>query len=380
MLIVKKFGGSSLAEISDIRRSALIVKDSYEKGEDIVVVVSAMGKSTDRLITLAKSVSNTPQAEATDLLLSTGEMVSASLFTMMLCELGLPAIALTAFSAGIKTDNKAQNATILDIDTSNIRKALNDRKVVVVAGFQGHFENTLTTIGRGGSDTTATALAYYLKADRCIIYTDVEGVFSADPNLFPCAIHIPEISYKNMLLLSRFGAKVMHWEAVKFASIGRFETQIVSSFTNQKHTTLTHNCPVNSVLAVASMKAYQQTIEVKKPINLWDIPLNTVENALCSIDSRASGNVLNIYTEQPLPEYITQNIISLCGGEAEDFKQREVTAISVIGDELPRNNRLVSDILEKIHNYNISRLFTYSGCCRFFTEQNISEIITELCM
>lgn len=230
-LIVQKFGGSSVADIDKIKRVAGIVVKGKEMEGQVVVTVSAMGKTTDGLVKLAKEVTPHPNGREFDMLLSTGEMVSASLLAMTLQSMGHKAIALTGPQAGIVTEDLYNQARITDIKTDYIQKLLADDFIVVVTGFQGcNSRNEFVTLGRGGSDTTAVALAGALKASRCDIYTDVPGVFSTDPRVVPNAIRLDEIAYIEMMELARLGAKVLHPRSVETAKRFGVPVRVCSTF------------------------------------------------------------------------------------------------------------------------------------------------------
>lgn len=222
VIVVQKYGGSSVANTDKILSVAKRVKKAAENAK-VVVVVSAMGDTTDDLLTMAKALCKYPNGREMDKLLATGEQASSALLTMALHELGQPAISLTGGQAGIITENKPGNARIQSVDPQHIKEELNGGNVVVIAGFQGITDNVtwadITTLGRGGSDTTAVALAAALSADKCEIYTDVDGVFTADPRLVPAARKLSSISYEEMLEMADLGASVMHSRAVELAEI-----------------------------------------------------------------------------------------------------------------------------------------------------------------
>ncbi|MEW6447086.1 MAG: aspartate kinase [Bacillota bacterium] len=237
MVIVQKFGGSSVADASRIKRVAARVWQTRREGNDVVVVVSAMGDTTDDLIALARQVTGDPDKREMDQLLSTGEQVSIALLTMALQSMGAEAISLTGQQAGIATDGVYGKAAITSIDTRRLRDELDAGKIVVVAGFQGLAPNgDVATLGRGGSDTTAVALAAALGADRCEIFTDVEGVYTADPRLVPGARKLPVISYDEMLELASLGAVVLHPRSVELAKLYGIPLVVRSSFNNQPGT------------------------------------------------------------------------------------------------------------------------------------------------
>jgi aspartate kinase len=229
-LIVRKYGGSSLDTISKIKNIAEKTKKSINEGKKIVLVVSAMGKSTDELLNKAKMLSNNPNIRELDLLMSSGEIVSSSLMSIALQELGLNSISLTGFQAGIDTNSTFGEAQIVSIDNKRINNEINKGRVVVIAGFQGYNKNfEITTLGRGGSDTTAVALAASLKADICEVYTDVKGIFTADPRIVKNAKKIDYLSYEDMLELANYGAK-MHPRSIELGLHYDMPIIIKSSF------------------------------------------------------------------------------------------------------------------------------------------------------
>jgi len=236
-LIVQKYGGTSVADAERIKNVARRIAKFKDRGDQLVVVVSAMGDATDDLIKLAKQMSSKPDNRELDLLLSTGEIVSATLLTMALQEMGYPAISLTGAQAGIRTDSDFSRARILEIELDRLRKELDQGKTVIVAGFQGITnDEEITTLGRGGSDTTAVALAAVLGAKVCERYTDTEGIFSADPRIVPDARRLDEISYDEMLELATYGTKVMHPRAIELGELYNIPILVASSFTDSPGT------------------------------------------------------------------------------------------------------------------------------------------------
>jgi aspartate kinase len=232
-LIVQKYGGSSLATAERIKAVACRIAAAREGGNDVVVVASAMGDTTDELIALAHQVTKRPPERELDLLLHTGEVVSCALLAMALRDLGHEAVALTGFQAGIKTERRFGRARIMAVNPHRIVQELSAGRIPIVAGFQGFTDELdITTLGRGGSDTTAVALAASLGAERCEIYTDVEGVYTADPRVVPEARKLRDISYEEMLELAFQGARVMHTRAVEIGSIYKIPILVASSFTD----------------------------------------------------------------------------------------------------------------------------------------------------
>lgn len=228
---VQKYGGSSVASADHLKRVAGLVADRAKAGEEMVIVVSAMGDTTDELVDLAAQITRRPRAREMDMLLSTGEVVSSALLAMALHELGVDAVSLTGPQAGIRTDTAHARARIASIRAERLEGELHEGRVVIVAGFQGISEDgDLTTLGRGGSDTTAVALAAALDADTCEIYTDVPGIFTADPRVEPAARPLRDIGYDEMLELATTGARVMHARAVELGAIYGVEILVKSSF------------------------------------------------------------------------------------------------------------------------------------------------------
>lgn len=239
-LIVQKFGGSSVGTLDRIQHVASKVINTKQNGHDVVVVVSAMQGETDRLIQLAQKLTNEPHPREYDVLLSTGEQVCMALLSMALNAKNLPARSFTGHQIGIMTDKSHTKARILDIKTETIQKSLAAGYVVIVAGFQGMTEEgDITTLGRGGSDTTAVALAAALKADECQIYTDVEGVYTTDPHMLPNARLLPQISFEEMLEMSSMGAKVLQMRSVEMASKHNLPIRVLSTFSNNPGTLVT---------------------------------------------------------------------------------------------------------------------------------------------
>ncbi|MBO20673.1 MAG: aspartate kinase [SAR202 cluster bacterium] len=241
-LVVHKYGGSSVADAEKIKNVASRISAVQKSGTGVVAVVSAMGDSTDELIDLAHSVSGQPHPREMDLLLSTGELVSCTLLTMALSDLGHEAVSLTGSQAGIHTDTSHGRARIDRVDTARMQKELAEGRIVVVAGFQGITEGEdITTLGRGGSDTTAVALAAALEAGRCEIYTDVDGIYTADPRVVPEARKLDEIGYEEMLELANYGAK-MHPRSIELGAVYQVPIYVASSF-NDTPGTLIHGNP-----------------------------------------------------------------------------------------------------------------------------------------
>ena len=231
MLIIQKFGGSSVKDAERIRNAAQIIAETFQAGHDVVVVLSAQGDTTDELLNKAAELNPRPSARELDMLLTTGEQQSVALMAMCLEGMAQPVASLTGWQAGIRTDAAHGSAQILQIEPDRILRELDRRRIVLVTGFQGVSETgDYTTLGRGGSDTTAVALAAALHADRCQIYTDVEGVYTADPRKVKTAEKLDEISYDDMLKLISAGAQVLMDRSVELAKRHGVELEVLSSF------------------------------------------------------------------------------------------------------------------------------------------------------
>ena len=236
-LIVQKYGGSSVADAEKIKNVARRIAETKDNGNQVVVVVSAMGNTTDELINLAKQVTGRPSERELDALVSTGEVVSSTLLAMALEAMGYGAISLSGAQAGIRTDAAHRRARILKIESKRVIQELEKGNIVIVAGFQGATkEMDVTTLGRGASDTSAVALAASLGAEVCQIYTDVEGVYTADPRIVPEAERLSEIGYEEMLELASYGARVMHPRAVELGELYNIPILVASSFTGRPGT------------------------------------------------------------------------------------------------------------------------------------------------
>ncbi len=236
-IIVQKYGGSSVAGIEKLKIIAQLISNLKIKGHDIVVVVSAMGKTTNQLIDMANSLSSNPDKRELDMLLSTGERTTMALLCIALNELGIKAVSLTGSQSGIITNDRHNDATVIEVRPFRVQDELAKGQVVVIGGFQGvSYKRDITTLGRGGSDTTAVAMAAALNAERCEIYSDVDGVYTTDPNLIKKAKHIPEISYAQIQEMAEAGAKVLNAEAIQFAKKAKIALYARSTFEPGKET------------------------------------------------------------------------------------------------------------------------------------------------
>ena len=236
-LIVKKFGGTSVGNLDKIANVANRLVKTYNQGHDVVVILSAMAGVTDQLIGLAKEITDTPKKRELDVLMATGEQTTAALLAITLQSMGYKAQSLLGHQAEVRTDCSYGNARIMDIGASRIKDLLKDRHIVVIAGFQGcDLNGNITTLGRGGSDTSAVAIAAALKADSCEIYTDVDGIYTADPNICPKARKLEKITFDEMLEMASLGAKVLQIRSVEFAKKYNVPVHVRSTFTDEEGT------------------------------------------------------------------------------------------------------------------------------------------------
>jgi len=248
-LVVQKFGGSSVKDAECLRRVAGIITNTYKAGNQVIVVVSAQGDTTDDLIEKAKEISSNPSKREMDMLLTTGEQISASLLAMTIAEMGYPAISLTGWQAGMTTNSSYSNSRIKKINPERINAELDKKNIVVVTGFQGiNKYDDMTTLGRGGSDTSAVALAAACHADLCEIYTDVDGVYTTDPRIAPNAKKLDEISYDEMLELASLGANVLHNRSVELAKKYNVNLCVRSSITGAEGTIVKEVTTVESMM------------------------------------------------------------------------------------------------------------------------------------
>jgi aspartate kinase len=259
-LIVQKFGGSSVADAESVKRVAKRIVETKRAGNEVVVVVSAMGDTTDELLDLAEQVSPEPPSRELDMLLTAGERISMAVLAMAIADLGEDGRSYTGSQAGLITDSAHGAARIIDVTPGRIQEALAEGAIPIVAGFQGVAQDTkdVTTLGRGGSDTTAVALAAALKASVCEIYTDVDGVFSADPRVVPAARQVPFITYEEMLELAAVGAKVLHLRCVEYARRFDLPIHVRSSFSHREGTLVMSPAAIEA--AIAEGKAMEQPI------------------------------------------------------------------------------------------------------------------------
>lgn len=302
--IVLKFGGSSVADNEKLKIVASKIIDLYKENKKIVVVVSAQGKTTDQLIQEAHELSKYPENREMDVLLSTGEQITIAKLSILLNEMGYKSISLTGWQAGIYTNNTNQNAIIQNIDVERINKELEKGKIVIIAGFQGYNENLdITTLGRGGSDTTAVAIAAALNAEKCYIYSDVDGVYSADPKIIEQSKKIPELSYKEMIELSSEGAKVLHGRCVEISEKYKIPIITKSTFNKKAGTVITDIIEENAIKSIVKKEISRISIVGTGIIRNFDFIKKVID-------------ILNKNKAEVLEIQITESKISI------DFKNK----------------------------------------------------------
>jgi len=362
--IVQKYGGSSVADIDKIKLIAKKIALAKEEGYNIAVVVSAIGKTTNQLIDMAKSISPNPPKREIDMLLSTGERTTMALLCIALIELGIDAVSLTGSQAGIVTNDVHNDARVIEVRPFRVQDEMEKGKVVVVGGFQGvSYRRDITTLGRGGSDTTAVALAAALNAERCEIYSDVPGVYSADPALISKAEHLPEISYQQMQEMSLAGAKVMNAAAVQFAKEANIAIYARSTFETGKETIVRRLSPgtpkgvkavvseseiVRIRISCADSKSVFENILIffgKNQIALKELNYYSGPGDIRSISFIVSWS--NIYGWEKIKEQLTSDH----GNEIAI--EENLSALSLIGEGLTSDVEILKETLAYLENNGI---------------------------
>ncbi len=330
-IIVQKFGGTSVADTEKIKNVAKIVIKEKNNGNNVVVVVSAMGHTTDHLVKMAKELSKTPSEREMDMLLSTGEGISIALLTMAIQAQGYDAVSFNATQAGIYTENVHTKARILKINTEKLQHNLNEGKIIVVAGFQGVTEDgEITTLGRGGSDTSAVALAAALNAERCDIYTDVEGVYTTDPRVVPKASKLKEISYEEMLELAHAGAGVLHPRSVETAKLNNVALRVRSSFKTDDMGTL--------ILGVDKM-------EIDKPVTGVAADLTQARIVVCDVPD-VPGQAAKIFSKLAQENISVDMIIQ---SYARKVSNTNDIAFTIDSADIDKTEETLNKLKETLH-------------------------------
>jgi aspartate kinase len=366
---VIKFGGTSVADASKIKNVAKIINQKTKDKISVIVVVSAMGKSTNKLIDLAKEMSNDPNHREMDVLLSTGEIVTSTLLSMHLNYTGTPAISLTGIQAGIRTDSVYGRAKIAEINGSRIREELKTKKVVIIAGFQGFSDQQdVTTLGRGGSDITAVALAVALKASICEIYTDVSGVYTADPRICEKAVPLKQIGYEEMLELATTGARVISARAVEVAAINKISIIVKNTFDNtQPGTIIQSESNMENVNKVRGI-AHQQQIgkitikgvpdspgiasSVFKPLAEANIPVDTI------VQNSSSENLTDLTFTVSIDDLeaakkVSKSIVKNIGAKEIDSTD-DVGSVSIVGTGMTSSPGYAATMFEALYDEKVN--------------------------
>ena len=367
MLIVKKFGGSSVANKERIFNVARRCIEDYKKGHDIVVVLSAMGDTTDELLALAKSINPDASKREMDMLLTTGEQVSVSLMAMAMQALGVPAISLNGFQVKMNCTSRYGNARFKRIDTERIENELEAKKIVIVTGFQGvNKYDDYATLGRGGSDTTAVALAAALHADKCEIYTDVDGVFTADPRVVPDARKIEEITYDEMLELATSGAKVLHSRCVELAKKYGVQMMVRSSLNESEGTTVKEVVKMEKML-ITGVAADKNTARISvigvedKPGTAFKVFHRLAKNGinidiiLQSVGRDGTKDISFTVSQDDLKDGIRvleENKDAL--GIQEITYNENVAKVAIVGAGMMSNPGVASQMFEALFNYGVN--------------------------
>lgn len=367
MLIVKKFGGSSVANKDRIFNVARRCIEDYKKGHDIVVVLSAMGDTTDELLELAKSINPDASKREMDMLLTTGEQVSVSLMAMAMQSLGVPAVSLNAYQAKMNCTSRYSNARFKRINTERIENELEAKKIVIVTGFQGvNKHEDYVTLGRGGSDTTAVALAAVLHADKCEIYTDVDGVFTADPRVVPDARKIEEITYDEMLELATSGAKVLHSRSVELAKKYGVQMVVRSSLNESEGTTVKEVVKMEKML-ITGVAADKNTARISvigvedKPGTAFKVFHRLAKNGinidiiLQSVGRDGTKDISFTVSQDDLKDGIRvleENKEAL--GIQEITYNENVAKVAIVGAGMMSNPGVASQMFEALFNYGVN--------------------------
>jgi len=364
-LIVQKYGGTSVSDIEKLKKIAEMIAAVKNAGKDVVAVVSAMGKTTNSLIEMAKEISPNPSRREMDMLLSTGERTTMALLCIALNELGVEAISLTGSQAGIITNDRHNDARVIEVRPVRVQDELEKGKVVVIGGFQGvSYKRDITTLGRGGSDTSAVALAAALSAERCEIYSDVDGVYTSDPNIVEDAKHLPEISYQQIQEMAEAGAKVLNAQAVQFVKDAKIALYARSTFKRGKETVVRELAPADKpqVIAVVYESDITRVIYKNKNMNKSfrelfkfleenDIPvkeLNLIED-----DNPDFSKASFIISKKNIHgwEKVESELKNKFGDDLH--LDHSFGAVSLIGEGFSKDNRVVTETLDLLKKNNV---------------------------
>lgn len=389
-LIVQKYGGSSVADVDKLKKIASMIAAVKKQGIDVVVVVSAMGKTTNQLIEMAKSISPDPPRREMDMLLSTGERTSMALLCIALHEEGIESISLTGSQAGIITNDRHNDARVIEVRPVRVLDELDKGKVVVIGGFQGvSYKRDITTLGRGGSDTSAVALAAALNAERCEIYSDVDGVYTTDPNIVKDAKHLPEISYQQIQEMAEAGAKVLNAQAVQFAKEAKIALYARDTFNPGKETIIkdVSKKELSGVLAVVYEKEIVRVFVHDAEKISWvlqyleeqQIPIKEFQVSGIAGDKGYKCSFIistsSLYNWEKIKEALEEKL------RDGIYVNESLAALSIIGEGFSRNNDALMDTMKLLdkHGINYYGVNTTSFRISLLVEKYLLEDAVKIC-
>ncbi len=368
MLIVQKFGGSSVADAEKINRVAGIIADTYCEGNDVVVVLSAQGDTTDDLLEKAAEINPNPSKRELDVLLSTGEQISVALMSMALERMGLPVVSLTGWQVQLSTNFDYGNARIHKVSTERLQQELDKRRIVIVCGFQGvNGTGDITTLGRGGSDTSAVAIAASLHADKCQIFTDVEGVFTADPRKVEGARKLDEITYDEMMELASLGAQVLHNRSVEMAKRYGVDLEVLSSYIrkpgtkvkevvkNVEQMKISGIAKDNNVARIAVVGVADQPGIAFKLFRILAKSKINVDIILQSIDRNGTNDISFTVSEDDYDkamELVAENKDAI--GYQDLYGEKKVAKVSIVGAGMLTSSGIASTMFEALSDAKIN--------------------------
>jgi len=389
-LIVQKYGGSSVADVDKLKKIASMIAAVKKQGIDVVVVVSAMGKTTNQLIEMAKAISANPPRREMDMLLSTGERTSMALLCIALHEEGIESISLTGSQAGIITNDRHNDARVIEVRPVRVLDELDKGKVVVIGGFQGvSYKRDITTLGRGGSDTSAVALAAALNAERCEIYSDVDGVYTTDPNIVKDAKHLPEISYQQIQEMAEAGAKVLNAQAVQFAKEAKIALYARDTFNPGKETIIkdVSKKELTGVLAVVYEKEIVRVFVHDADKIGWvldyleeqQIPIKEFQVSGIAGDKGYKCSFIistnSLYNWEKIKEALEEKL------RDGIYVNESLAALSIIGEGFSRNNDALMETMKLLdkHGINYYGVNTTSFRISLLIEKYLLEDAVKIC-
>ena len=389
-VIVQKYGGSSLADVEKLKKISKMIAAVKNTGNDVVAVVSAMGKTTNSLIKMAKEISPNPSPREMDMLLSTGERTTMALLCIALNELGVDAISLTGSQAGIITNDRHNDARVIEVRPIRVQDELKKGKVVVIGGFQGvSYKRDITTLGRGGSDTSAVALAAAINAERCEIYSDVDGVYTTDPNLVKEAKHLPELSYQQIQEMAEAGAKVLNAQAIQFAKEAKITLYARSTFNPGKETIIKEvtKKELSGVRAVVYETdivrvLINNTSKIELAAHLLEekqIAMKEFQYSALGKDSGYKSSFIiskqNVYDWEEIQETLINNL------KDDIYLNESFSTLSIIGEGFNRSNTVLLETLKLLRDNNIEYygVGTTSFRISILVEKDLLEEAVKVC-